>query len=185
MPRQAIPRQAIPLVPLPAWVWALPAVLWVALVLLAFLSGPHAQSPANPVPWWVVLLFGTALFPAALLSTMAHRDISIKGDRLEVSGALLLARKVAVDDLALDRARILDLDEHIELKPMLPLGAFSLPGLKVGHYLLRNRTRAFCLLTSRQRVLVLPLRDGKPPFLLSPEHPQALLDALVARRGTT
>ena len=82
----------------------------------------------------------------------------------------LLAAGVRIIDLALD--------EHTELKPLLQLFGFSPPGFNVGHYLLRNRSRAFCLLTSRQRVLYLPLRNGKPALLLSPEHPQALLDAL-------
>ena len=76
-------------------------------------------------------------------------------------------------------AAILDLDEHTEYKPMLQLGGFSLPGFSAGHYLLRNRNRAFCLLTARRNVLLLPQRDGKL-ILVSPEKPQALLDALRA-----
>jgi hypothetical protein len=175
--KEAVARRTFPLAPLQPWTWGLLAALWVVVLLAAFLGGPHAQSPDNPVPWWVVVIFGTALVPAGLLSTLAHRDVSLKGDTLVVSAALIFARKVPVAELDLDKARIVDLGEHTEFRPMLQLGGFALPGFKAGHYLLRNRSRAFCVLTSFQRVLLLTQRNGKQ-LLLSPEHPQALLDAL-------
>lgn len=177
--KRVAPRRNFPLAPLQPWTWALLAALWIALLLVAFLGGPRQQSPANPVPWWVVVVFGTALLPAGLLSTLAHREIRIEGDRLVVAAALVFARKVPLGELALDRARVLDLDEHTGYRPMLQLGAFSFARFNAGRYLLRNRQRAFCLLTDRRRVLVLPQRDGRL-LLLSPEQPQVLLDALRA-----
>jgi hypothetical protein len=171
------PKRSFPLAPLHQGTWGLLVALWVVLLLLAFLGGPHPQSPDNPVPWWVVVLFGTALLPAVLLSTLAHREIRLEGDTLVVAAALIFVRKVPIRDLALDKARVLDLDEHTEFKPMLRFGGFGLPGFSAGHYLLRNRSRAFCLLTTRRNVLLLPQRDGKV-ILVSPEKPQALLDAL-------
>ncbi len=180
--KRAAPGRKFPLAPLQPWTWALVAALWVALLLVAFLFGSHRQSPENPVPWWLVVVFGTALLPAGLLSALAHREIRIEGDRLVVAAAIVFVRKVRVGELALDKARVLDLDEHTGYKPMLQLGAFSFPGFNAGRYLLRNRSRAFCLLTGRRRVLVLPQRDGRQ-LLLSPEKPQALLDALRAAAG--
>ena len=167
--------------PSPWTAWML-LVLWVVLLLAAFLGGPHQQAPHNPVPWWVVMLFGTALVPAALWSMLLHREIRIDGGTLVVAAALVFARKVRVGDLALDKARVIDLGDQTEFKPLLRLWGFSLPGFNAGHFVLRNRSRAFCLLTQREHVLLLPLRDGKS-VLLSPEKPQALLDALKAARG--
>lgn len=171
------PPTVFPLVPLHRGAWAVLAALWLGLLLLSLLGGPHVQPPANPVPWWLVKLFGTALLPAGLLVALAHREIHLEGDTLVVSAGLFFFRKVPVRDLALDQARVLDLDEHTGFKPLLALAGFSFPWFRAGHYLLRNRSRAFCLLTHRKRVLVLPHRDGKT-LLLSPEHPQALVDAL-------
>jgi hypothetical protein len=58
----------------------------------------------------------------------------------------------------------------------------SVIGFAAGHFRLREKFgKAFCLLTDRQRVLWLPLRDGKTQLLLSLERPQALLDALRAQ----
>ena len=172
-------RRDFPLGPLAPWTWPALLGLWVVLLLVAFLGGTHVQSPTNPVPWWVVVLFATALLPAGLLSMLAHRQVSIEGDTLLVAGALLFARKVPIRELALDKARVLDLDEHTEYKPMLRLFGFSFPGLTVGTCILRNRSRAFCLLTAQPRAVLLPQRNGKL-ILVSPEKPQALLDALRA-----
>lgn len=178
--RRTDSRQEFPLAPLRPLAWQLVLVLWVVLLLTAFLTSTHQQAPHNPVPWWLMIVFGTALLPAGLLSMLAHRTIRLQGDTLELAGALLFSRKLPVADLVLDKARVLDLDEHTEFKPMLRLGGFHLPGFSAGHYLLRNRNRAFCLLTSRRNVLLLPQRDGKF-ILVSPERPQVLLDALRGR----
>ena len=75
-------------------------------------------------------------------------------------------------DLDMDRARIVDLDERTELKPILRMFGMALPGFQAGWFLLRDRSPAFCLLTARRRVLWLPMRTGKS-FLLSMERPDA------------
>lgn len=178
--KRAVPKRHFPLAPLQRMTWPLVLGLWGVLLLAAFLTSSHQQPPHNPVPWWLMIVFGTALLPVGLLSILAHRSISIQGDTLEVAGALVFSRTLPVADLVLDKARVLHLDEHTEFKPMLQLGGFGLPGFRAGHYLLRNRSRAFCLLTSRRNVLLLPQRDGKF-ILVSPEKPQALLDALRGR----
>ena len=167
--------------PSPALYWAMLAI-WLAVTALVLLRTDAGAWHADPVPWWLVPPFATALLVIGPLIWLSHRCIAIEGGQLLVSAGLC-SRKQAIAGLALDRARIVDLDEHVELKPMLQLFGFGLPGYKTGHYLLRNRARAFCLLTDRQRVLVLPLRDGKL-ILLSPAQPQALLDALRAQSAT-
>ena len=89
-------RRRFPLVPLQPWVWAVPFALWATLLLLAFVTGSHEQSPHNPVPWWLVVVFGTALLPAGLVSGLAHRDIGIKR-RKSLGKALADARSYSVD----------------------------------------------------------------------------------------
>jgi hypothetical protein len=178
---QVAANPTFPTAPLPHWTWLLLTLLWLVLMLAGYLTASGEQPASNPVPWWLVVPFGTALLPVGLGVLLAHRTIAIDGDHLEVAAALVLARKVALDALDLERARILSLDEHTELRPRLQTFGFSLPGFQAGHYRLRDGSKAFCLLTDRQRVLVLPQRDGSL-LLLSPDKPQALLDALRARR---
>ena len=170
-------KREFALAPLHSMLWLLVLGLWVVLLLAGFLTSSQQQPPHNPVPWWLMIIFGTALLPAMFMSMLAHREIRISGDKLEVSAALIFARKVPIRDLLLDKARVLNLDEHTEFKPMLQLGGFGLPGFAAGHYMLRNRSRAFCLLTRKQHVLLLPQHDGKF-ILISPDKPQALLEAL-------
>jgi hypothetical protein len=163
--------------PPPALYWFFAAV-WLAIATLALLRTDASAWHADPVPWWLVPPFAAALIVVGPLVWLLHRRISIEGGKLVVAAGISV-RRVAIADLALDKARILDLDEHVEFRPMLKLFGGGLPGYKTGHYLLRNRKRAFCLLTRHERVLVLPQRDGRF-VLLSPEKPQALLDALRA-----
>lgn len=175
--KQVPVKEEFPLAPLPRSAWVLLVVVWVVLMLLAYLVPQHQQAASNPVPWWLVIPFATALPVVGPWIMLLHRHVSIDGDQLVVAAALVFKRKVAISELALDRARVLDLDEHIEFKPMLQLGGLGWPGFRAGHYLLRNRSRAFCLLTARAKVLLLPQHDGKW-ILLSPENPQALLSRL-------
>ena len=178
--------QEFAVAPLPRGaLWFFPA-LWLVLVVVALLlredAALHAH-PSNPVPPWLVVAFGMALAVAGPFILLQYRRIRIVDGMLAVVAAGVFPHKVAPHDLDLDRARILDLAEHVELKPRLRLWGFGLPGFSAGHFLLRNRARAFCLLTRGEKVLVLPRRDGRF-VLLSPEKPEALLSALRALSGS-
>jgi hypothetical protein len=152
-----------------------PLVLLVpaAAIALGVLLVPREQM--TPLPM-LASVFMIALIVLGPLLALLRRRIAIDGHTLVVA-ATLYTQRIDVDALELDRARIVDLAEHTELAPMLGLNRFGLPGLRAGHYLLRNRSRAFCLLTRRERVLVLQRRDGRF-VLLSPDKPQALLSRL-------
>lgn len=178
------PEQFSVVPPSPALYWFF-AALWLAIATLALLRTDASAWHADPVPWWLIPPFTAALLVVGPMIWLMHRRISIKDGKLVVAAGIN-SRKVAIAELALDKARILDLDERVEFKPMLKLFGGGLPGYKTGHYLLRNRSRAFCLLTSRERVLLLPQRDGKL-ILLSPDKPQDLLARLreLARENNT
>ncbi|MNV14613.1 hypothetical protein D3C71_1053040 [compost metagenome] len=86
---------------------------------------------------------------------------------------------MGVDALQLEQARVVDLAEHGSLSPTIKTNGYGMPGFKSGHYRLRDRRKAFCLLTDTSRVLYLPLRDGSA-LVISPEKPRELLAALQA-----
>lgn len=144
-----------------------------AAIALGVLLLPRQQ--VTPLPM-LAAVFMIALVVLGPLLALLRRRIAVEGHTLVVA-ATLYTQRIDVDALDLDRARIVDLAEHTGFAPMLGLNRFGLPGLRAGHYLLRNRSRAFCLLTRRDRVLVLQRRDGRF-VLLSPEQPQALLSRL-------
>jgi hypothetical protein len=99
-------------------------------------------------------------------------------DETLVLRATLYTQRLSLTILDLDAARIVALDRQRELLPRIKWNAFALPGLSAGHF--RGwplSRRFFCLLTRWEQVLVLPQDDGRM-VLLTPERPQALLDAL-------
>nr|WP_238346378.1 hypothetical protein [Luteimonas saliphila] len=164
----------------------MPRSVWLflfAIAALALVGGlllPRDES--LPAPAWLLTPFLVALLLVAPLLALRRRRIAVEGDELVVAAAIY-TRRVRVEALDLEHARIVDLGEHTALKPVLGLNRFGLPGFHAGHYLLRNRQRAFCLLTARDRVLVIPQRDGKL-LLLSPDRPHDLLALLRELAGT-
>lgn len=143
-----------------------------AIVATLWLSGrsPHGALPALLV---IPLVLGF------LLLAMRRRSVTLHDGVLDVRAAMY-RKRVAVTELDLARARVVDLAERTELRPWLKSNGMSMPGFHAGHFRLRGDFgKAFCLLTQRERVLWLPLRDGKQQLLLSLERPQALLDALT------
>lgn len=151
------------------------AVSWTVLVAIvaAIAIGVQFLPRHQATPWVPAVLVIAVALPLLLAR---RRRIRLEGRELHIA-ATLYTKHIAVDALDLARARIVDLAEHTEFKPALKTNGFNLPGFQAGHYRLRNRGKAFCLLTGRERVLLLPQRDGGW-ILLSPEKPQALLDAL-------
>ena len=175
MKATATPRD-FPLAPLQSMVWPLAvlllAALPVAIVVAVMFSPPQKQMPGGVAATLALVLAITV----ATLAMLKRRRITLDGGMLVVA-ATFYTRKTPVAALDLANARIASLDEHTELRPGMKTNGYALPGFSAGHFRLRNRAKAFCLLTNRQRVLVPPLRDGAF-LLLSPERPQALLDAL-------
>jgi len=151
------------------WHWAA-CFRWGIIAALRF-SG-HPMAGALPALLVVLLVL------AILLLAMKRRAVELRDGILDIRAAMY-RKRVATAELDLQRARIVDLEERTELRPLLKTNGMSLPGFHAGHFRLRDKFgRAFCLLTDRRRVLWLPLRDGKNQLLLSLQQPQALLDAL-------
>jgi hypothetical protein len=167
------------LAPLQAKAWLFMVVLAIALVAFVVLIPPR---PDQAGPFWQVLPIAIILIAIVLpLAMLKRRCITLQDGQLVVA-ATFYTRKLPLAALDLDHARVADLGERTEYKPLLKTNGYALPGFAAGHFRLRNRAKAFCLLTDQERVLVLPQRDGA--FLLvSPERPQVLLDALKAARG--
>lgn len=161
---------------------ALVGLLPLGIMLYAILDS--AQGPLKtlyallpPIGFVLVML-------PVLLWLMHRRAVTLDGSMLHVRAAMY-AKRVAVAELDLERARTVNLDEHTELRPGWRSNGYATIGYTAGHYRMRNNLgSAFCLLTQRQRVLWLPLRGGKQHILLSLERPQVLLDALRAASAT-
>ncbi|MDY0022800.1 PH domain-containing protein [Arenimonas caeni] len=117
----------------------------------------------------------------ALLLPMWRREVAFDGKHLRVK-ATYYSRQSALSEFNLGQARVVDTREHTQYRPVLKTNGMSLPGYWAGHFRLRDRSKAFCLVTDPSKVLVLPHADGRL-WLLSFEHPQAVLDILRRAAG--
>lgn len=161
-----------------------PAHAYVLLLLLGgvlplgLLAGMQFLHP--PMPGMTLAGLAVIGVLTGLLLAMRRRSVRLQDGVLEVRAGPY-RKRLACSELALAQARIVDLGERTELRPAVKTNGISMPGFNAGHFRLhKNLDKAFCLLTQRQRVLWLPLRDGKQHLLISLERPQALLDALRA-----
>jgi hypothetical protein len=133
-----------------------------------------------PLLAWLAVdaaLLGSLAFGFGLLRGLRRMRVCLREGVLELR-APLLRERVPAQDLDLAQARLVDLNQERALRPRLKSRGVRLPGVAAGHF--RGRPfaqRLLCLLTRRERVLLLPERNGRR-LLLSLERPQALLDAL-------
>jgi hypothetical protein len=146
-------------------------VLIVLLVLYAFMK------PAPPPIMPLFLLAIIIVQNLAIGRWIERRQVTLEGAVLEVQAGIGKQR-VAVAEIDLEHARVLGLDEHPEWRPFVKTGGFGMPGISLGGFRTRNLTRIYCVLTDRQRVLLLPLRGKKEALLLSLRRPDELLSAL-------
>ncbi|MFY2765202.1 hypothetical protein [Arenimonas sp. MALMAid1274] len=124
----------------------------------------------------LVIQAGVALVSLAVVLPIWRREAWFDGQRLKVR-ATWYTREAPLEQFDLDQARVTNLREQKEFRPLLKTNGYALPGLRAGHFRLRDRRKAFCLITDPTRVIVLPHRDGRV-WLLSVQHPQAVLDIL-------
>jgi hypothetical protein len=162
--------------------WSAIAIAALPLLLIAGLL-PVLPAPERRelLELWPILAFALLLAPL-LMMAMARRAVLLQDGVLVVKAALH-TRRVPVAALAPERARIVDLDERTELRPLLKTWGMALPGFQAGWFRQREGLRkVFYLLTDRRRVLWLPVSDGAD-LMLSLERPQALLDTLALQAG--
>ena len=124
----------------------------------------------------LVIQASIAAVTLALVLPLWRREASFNGQHLRMK-ATWYTRHSPLSDFLLDQARAVDLREHSEFKPFIKTNGVAMPGLMAGHFRLRDWRKAFCLVTDRSKVLALPHVDGRV-WLLSLEHPQAVLDIL-------
>lgn len=152
-------------------VWLVPGI-----VLLA--CGIGVAFAARQEPKALLALPAVALSVALIALLVKRRKALLEDGQLTIVAGLNRL-KVRVADLDLAGARIVNLADAPELRPWIKVFGTSTPGYRAGHFRLRDRSKAFVLLTDRGKVLALPERGGRT-LLLSAQRPQSLLDALRA-----
>jgi hypothetical protein len=160
-------------------VWLVVLAFGVPGIIVAFVLGSAYEEGAPSAP-----LLTSGVF-VALVSAIVTLWIARTTRRIAVTlddEALTVATGVATECFPLSAlrangVRIIDFAAHPELKPFLRTWGIGLPGLASGWFRLRNKGKALCVLTGRERVTVLKTDDGTW-VLLSLADTSALRSAL-------
>lgn len=166
-----------------AWLFALVVALPLVLVGATELGGGHGGAGAGGIAWHAI--GGVAAFCFALWGALAfllrrHR-LRLGADGLELA-TTFYRRRFALSALDLGAARVVDLGERPEYRPMLRTNGVSIPGFRSGWFRLRSGSRGLVATAGGQRLLWIPTAAGHE-LLLQPRDPRALLEALRAAAG--
>ncbi|PZP62363.1 MAG: hypothetical protein DI597_05670 [Pseudoxanthomonas spadix] len=164
----------------------LPLVLCAAALAIAPLTGRAAPQPAGGVLGAIAIQLasvGMLTVPlwAGLDWALRRQALVIDQGELDLR-TTFFRNRVPLSQLQPEQARIVDLDEHLELRPQLKTRGYALPGLRSGWYRLRNKRKAFVALADSRRVLWLPTTAGHA-LLLDVRDPHGLLALLREHCG--
>lgn len=174
MPAPTAPALQLQPVPRRARLWLAGLALGLPLLIVA---GTIGLAGAEYSMREIAYVIAICLLAYILIELALRRHRLTLEERELVVATTFYTRRVPIDALQLDHARVVDLDERIEFKPMLKTNGVDLPGFSSGWMMLRNRDKALVALSGGTRVLWLPTTCGFG-MLLQPRQPRALLDHL-------
>lgn len=148
------------------------------MIIVAMAAVPDLRPPPAVFAFAVTAIVAVA---GALFAVIRRRAIRLGDGQLQIR-ATLYSRSVPLASIDLDSARVIDLREHPENRPLLKTNGLAVPGLAAGNFRDRKRRRLFCLVTA-PRVLSLPLHDGTR-VLISPVRPAQLLARIRERTSS-
>lgn len=142
--------------------------------------------PASGKGLWVlygviVLLVGIMALMGWILWSAKHSRVEVGGGELRLVGDLW-GRRIPVERLVLDDARVVDLRYESTLQPRSRTMGTAAGGFASGWFRLRDGSKALLYLTDRTRVVYVPTRDAYS-ILLSSREPERLLAALRSEAG--
>ena len=161
------------------WLWLLAGVLPVVIAggLFGYLAAQGSMGPTTALVGFAAVVLPALLIGMAIGKQMrSHRLVLRTGDVGLVTGAH--RQLLSYPELALDRARVLDLDEHLEFKPRLKTNGMFLPGFQTGWYRLRDGSRALVARAGGKRVLWIPTTRDFALLLQPQQPPRELLQKL-------
>ena len=154
LPLQGLPRRSL--------AWLVVLAFGVPGTIIAFVLGSAYKEGAPAAPLLASGLF--VLVVSAIVTLWIVRmtrriAVMLDDDALTVATGVATQR-FPLATLRANGVRTVDLAAHPELKPWLRTWGIGLPGLASGWFRLRNKGKALCVLTGRERVTVLKADDG-------------------------
>lgn len=143
-------------------------------------------APAESRYLWFIIPLALVLLGVMTLLLISIRgarkaSFEVRPDGIALQGDLY-GRFIPKQDLKIDQARRVDLNQEPGLKPSWRRMGTGLPGYQAGWFSLHNGDKALLYLTDRTRAVYIPTHLGYS-LLLSPADPDGFLQAL--RAGTS
>jgi hypothetical protein len=172
-----------------AWLAVLALVLPVtlALVLPRFEHGPgyaaHWIAASLQAQHWLEHWIGAGMVLLMAGGLWLTLDCLLRRQqlRLDAVGMELATtwytRRLPWSDLDLSNARVIDIDEHPESRPLLKSNGYALPGFRSGWFRARDFSRQFVATAGGSRLLRIPTRLGYT-LLLQAVDPKRLLERM-------
>lgn len=137
--------------------------------------------PATGKGVWIlisvmILLLGVLVMLGWASWSTRHSRVEVGRGEIKLVGDLY-GRRIPIERLELDQARIVNLSQDRDLVPTSRSIGTGLPGFASGWFRLRNGEKALIYLTNRERVVYVPTRDGYS-LLLSQDDPEEFIAAL-------
>jgi hypothetical protein len=132
--------------------------------------------------YFIAFVCGVLLLVVGVLGflgwSVRHSSVTVAPDSIRLFGDLW-GRTIPRSSLEVERARIVDLGAEPALKPRSRRLGTGMPGYAAGWFGLVPGEKALVYLTTWDRVVYVPTREGYA-LLLSVERPEQLLAALGA-----
>jgi len=139
----------------------------------------------NGMAWLTGVVALVLVAVLGLLAWMAvaakHVDFVVEPGRLAIRGGPY-GRGIALSDLDLERARVVDLSQESDLRARWKTNGAAMPGLAMGWFRLKDKSKALLFVTDKSRVLHVPTRLGWS-LQLSTAEPERLLESLKRARS--
>jgi hypothetical protein len=146
------------------WLYAVLVLGALAMVYGYFVIARETKNQVSEKKWVLKLRF---ILPFAALGMLGSCWIVYKQETatLEITEKTLVvhagwySQVIAKSNLRFEEAKLVDLEQDHLLQPVIRTNGTGAPTLKAGWFVLRNREKAFLLVTNTRRVLYLPTRD--------------------------
>ena len=142
--------------------------------------------PAGNGMAWTAAVVGIVLvlvmgLMAWLAVAAKHTEFAVGNGSLAIRGGPY-GRTIALADLDLERARAVDLTKEHDLGVRWKTNGAALPGLAMGWFRLKDKSKSLLFVTDRKRVLFVPTKKGWS-LQLSTAEPERLLETLRRARA--
>ncbi|MCE1246208.1 MAG: PH domain-containing protein [Firmicutes bacterium] len=146
-----------------------------------FPIAPVSSSAATGLLFAVLLVILLVFFMVGyVFYSMKNCRFEVNNQGLQVRGDMY-SRLIPYKSIKMDGIKMLDLScgRDSEYQPSFRTNGAALPGYLSGWYRLKNKEKALLFVSDKTKVIYIPTGEGFS-VLLSPDEPQAFLDALKA-----